>query len=370
MRKICVFVGFYPDVVGGAEYQSKIIADELKIDFELFYISIGTSDYDKIEVRDNIKVYHVAYNKSIARLNKLSLYLPISRKILSILKKESPNIVYQRILNPFSFYLSLFQKKLGFKYILHIADKYSLIFSGLNIKSLTKKIMFSKIKSSKIDFIVQNSEQKGLLIENQVDPKVIHHIYNMHPVIDHVLNPSIKYHESSKQIIWIGSSRKVKQLDVFLDLADNFKNNSSLSFVIIGRIEAGEYGNFLQNRINQMTNLKYLGEQSNTIVNQELSKSFLTINTSVSEGFSNVMVQSWLVGVPVFSLNSNPDNLITEYKIGSVFYNDIFKMSTGIEQFIDNELNYVEMSKNSYDVATRLFSVNTNIKELLKIINL
>ena len=127
--KICFFVPFYPLIKGGAEYQSKIIATELqKKGYEIVYISEGHKQ-ETVSFEDGFKVYRVKANPSV--MEKSTFYKGFMDKVIDILKQENPDIVYQRILNSFTYRLSKFAHQNKLPFILHIADNYSIEFSAL-----------------------------------------------------------------------------------------------------------------------------------------------------------------------------------------------------------------------------------------------
>src|SRR5690606_23581632 len=143
--------------------------------------------------------------------------------------------------------------------------------------------------------------------------------YNMHPIAKININEVVprKASHCKKVIAWIGNARPVKRLEKFIWIAAKMEKYSDLSFAVVGKIYDNEYGRALQKQLDGAKNITYYGERDNDWINKFLEDEvFLTVNTSDSEGFSNVFIQSWLRGVPVLSLNSNPDNLFNRYNIG------------------------------------------------------
>src|SRR5690606_24473083 len=116
--KICVFCGFYPLVKGGAEYQSKLIAQSLKKrGHNVFYVSYGHSEKTTKNIDDFI-VYTLPLP---ARLDRMSLNVFYSKNFTKIFSYEKPDVIYQRVLNSFSFYLSKYCKSTKTPFAIHIA---------------------------------------------------------------------------------------------------------------------------------------------------------------------------------------------------------------------------------------------------------
>lgn len=361
--KICFFVGFYPYIKGGAEYQMKLIAEELSKDVDAFFISVGHTE-DNIFYEGKLKVY--ALKLSNYCCNKALLYYPFFYRIQRIIDAEAPDLVYQRILNSFTYHLAIYTKRNKIPFYVHIADCYSLQFTN-TFTDLVRKLMFKSVLKSDVRFIVQTDEQIKLLSRWNVTPVL--KIYNLHPLGQQQV--LLSHSSERRNIMWIGSARKVKRLDLFFDLAYHFRQNTSWNFVVIGRLESGEYANALSLRMSMLDNIDYLGEQDNEFINRYLEESAtILVNTSDSEGFSNTFIQAWLRGVPVVSLNSDPDNILTDCDFGIFCAGDIEKMFDAVELLLSNNDLINKYTTNAFLKAPSLFSLKTNIvkiRHLLKI---
>lgn len=85
--KFCFIVGFYPHQIGGAEYQARLIADNLKATNEIVFISYGNFDADSLEVKDGYKIYKL---KSLESYHRYTLYHFVYKKIKRIILKDPP----------------------------------------------------------------------------------------------------------------------------------------------------------------------------------------------------------------------------------------------------------------------------------------
>lgn len=362
--KVCFFVGFYPCIKGGAEYQMKLIAAELSSDVDSFFISVG-HDEDKVFYEDNIKVY--AINLGNSNYNKISLYYPFFYRVRKILDIEAPDLIYQRILNSFSFHLASYSKLKNIPFYIHVADCYSLQF-GKTLSDRIRKYMFRSILKSNVQFVIQTDEQRLLLSKWNIIPVL--KIYNLHP-LGQKKDSLVNLNSVQKNIVWIGSARKIKRLDIFLDLAQRFNSNIFWKFVVIGRLESGNDAEELSSRMAKLNNVDYLGEQDNNFINQYLEESAtLLVNTSDSEGFSNTFIQAWLRGIPVVSLNSNPDNILTDYQLGIYCDSNTDKLFSSVELLLENSDLANRISINALNESPRLFSLKSNICKIRRVLNL
>ena len=350
--KICFFVPFFPIIKGGAEYQSKIIAEELKKNgHDIIFISQGFKS-DEILFKDGFKIYGVDINPRLKE--KAFLYRSFAKIFQDILEKENPDTLYQRILNTFSFRIAGITNRLNIPYVLHIADNYSVEFTG--IKGVLKKILFLNIVKDEPTIICQTQYQY-LKIKNLIGKLKVLVIPNMHPVLMRELQTKKK-----NEILWIGNARPVKQLELFIELALKYKNTDYV-FNIIGNLPQSEYGKKLQSRIIKSENIKYFGEKENDFINDKLAKASLLINTSVSEGFSNTFIQAWMSGTPVFSLNSDPDGVIKKYNLGLNCEGSKTVLFSEMESILDSK-EYLKICFNILKTSNKLFSLKNNAGKL------
>jgi glycosyltransferase involved in cell wall biosynthesis len=63
-------------------------------------------------------------------------------------------------------------------------------------------------------------------------------------------------------------------------------------------------------------NLTYVGQKTQREVNELFATASVFVNTSLYEGFPNTFIQAWMRGVPVASLQVDPDGVLGEQQIG------------------------------------------------------
>jgi len=348
--KICFFIPFFPFTKGGAEYQSKLIALELlNLGHDVFFISQGLKN-NQVIYEDGFKIYGIDVISSLKE--KVTLYKDFSKSFKKIILEENPDIVYQRILNTFSYRISTIANKLNIPYVLHIADNYSIEFKG--VKGFVKKQLFKNIIKNDVVIITQTYYQH-LIIKDLAQNNLIIKVPNMHPkMLKEVIT------KRRNEILWIGNARPVKQLELYLELAKRYESSNYL-FKVIGNLPNTEYGQQLRKIIDNSINVKFFGEQENTFINKELSSVGLLVNTSVSEGFSNTFIQAWMSGTPVLSLNSDPDGIIEQFNLGINCNGDTSKLFIEMKTILDSEI-YQQICKNALKVSNELFSLQKNVK--------
>ena len=118
-------------------------------------------------------------------------------------------------------------------------------------------------------------------------------------------------------VCWVANLKPLKRPDLLLDLAGQLASRPQVRFLVIGaqQMHGPEWDALLQ-RLHAAANVDYLGHLAPESVNEQLAKAHLLVNTSDYEGFPNTFIQAWLRGLPVLSLNVNPDALLDDHCYG------------------------------------------------------
>jgi glycosyltransferase involved in cell wall biosynthesis len=124
----------------------------------------------------------------------------------------------------------------------------------------------------------------------------------------------------------------------------------------------------LENEIDRLPNLTYLGPLQVEQVNQILTSTDLLVNTSQYEGFSNTFIQAWFRRVPVLSLNCDPENLLSSNKLG-VFANGCYTiLRDSLQDLISNREKLDTLGMNARLHAEANHSLS-NTQRILNILN-
>ena len=129
-----------------------------------------------------------------------------------------------------------------------------------------------------------------------------------------------KIEDQHPVVLWCGNSSIQKRQEVFFELSEMMPE---INFMMaIGRADTSRY-NQAQLRAKNISNLKFLGSVPPQEMEEWFSKVALYVNTSVFEGFPNTFLQSWQAGIPVVSLNVDPDSVLSEKQLGVVVKDEI-----------------------------------------------
>lgn len=288
--------------IGGAEVQQVLIANELKDQgFEISFVTYGNNLSSEF---NGIQIFQI-YNRS--SLECISLFKKVWL-IAYCLKKVDADIFTHRSGSPGI--TSLLARLKFKKSIIHISSDAKIMtkFNFSNISQLLLSIGdFIDIKLADY-IIVQNSFQQQKIKKLYGRNSEI--VSNAIPV-RHAKNNK---KEEKKQFVWIGNIREIKQPIVFLQLASNFPDYKFL--MIGGKGKNDEFNKRTITEIKKIPNVDYKGFVHHDKIDDYLKKSMALINTSKFEGFPNVFLEAWNQGLPVISLNVNPNNIIERYQLG------------------------------------------------------
>ena len=349
--KIIFFIGYYPEIIGGAQLQTKILYDQLKNYYNIVYIS-----YHYNNPINEKNIYRLNFP---SKIHKFTLYYFWMKKVKKILIQEKPDFVYQRVLNSFSMYLASYCNELNIPFFIHVADNYSLEFNTFSLSTLVRRIFFTIILRRNVRFLCQTDYQKKLLSKYFKDE--IYLIPNIYPF----RNFDVVHKSQRNYFIWIGNIRKVKRIDLYINLARNFPN---IKFYVLGEVSNNIYGYLIKKKLREVKNIHYFGSVNRDKIFNLLSNSIALVNTSDSEGLSNTFIEAWQTGTPVISLNSNPNYYFDRFNLGIFCNGSIDNLYNSVKTFVQmNDVDYQNLSTSCYEFAKQEFSIEDKLPLFFKL---
>ena len=161
-------------------------------------------------------------------------------------------------------------------------------------------------------------------------------------------------------IVWVGSVKKVKNPEAYLELARHIHRND-IDFLLVGEIK-GRYRDIFQKK-HLPPNFHCLGVKPNAEVNGILQQSLFVVQTSYVEGFPNVLIQAWNQGKPTISLWYDPDQLISTHQLGYVSGN-FAQCVKDTQTLLDNDALRQEMGQRAQQFAHTYFDRAQNMRKL------
>jgi glycosyltransferase involved in cell wall biosynthesis len=364
--RICILgSGHWSAAMGGLEYQLMLLVEKIKVDpkYELFFI---THNVAQGFIPQNYRVFKLKTNRY---LRWVSSIFDI-KKAYFFLKKIKPHVIYQRGDSPLIYAALIFVRKFDCKLIWHVSSDSNLNkkikkFRFWNFKTILNQKFFDWGKKGANLTIVQTVFQSKLVrgINKKTEIKIIR---NYHP-----LPKKWKVNQKKNQIVWVGNFKKLKQPEIFIDLAkEALENKINVRFFMIGSpaLKLTKYQNELEQKIKKTGNLLWLGKQPIEVVNEYIEDSKILVNTSKWEGFPNTYIQAWMRETPTITLSCDPDNIIKNYQLG-LHSKDFKKMIEDIRDLLENEEKRKFLGENSKKFAYQFHSLK-NLDELVELIKL
>lgn len=314
LPKVCFLLPSHWSVaMGGAEFQARELLQIMhlagKYDIYFFARDVGANLNHQSHKVIKISGPHM--------LRKYGQFVDACN-LLKQLDAIRPDIIYQRVGCAYTGIAAHYAKKSKCKLVWHVSstrDVTPVDFSLAEaiqrpLRFLDKKILEYGIRNIS-EIITQTEDQRYMLKKNYSKDatRLVRNFVEVPKLVEKKDEPV--------KVLWIGNLKPLKQPYVFVDLANKLAIPGEVEFSMIGAaFHAQSLQQDFEDRVNSVNGLHYLGRLSQEEVNQQLASAHVLVNTSVFEGFSNTFIQAWMHCVPVVSLNVNPDQLLSEKKLG------------------------------------------------------
>lgn len=157
-------------------------------------------------------------------------------------------------------------------------------------------------------------------------------------------------------VCWVGTVKPIKQPSYFLELASTLQADG-VDFLMVGSNPLGfDFSD-------SPSNFHFLGPLTYPQANTVIAQSRVVVHTSMTEGFSNVLIQSWSQGVPTLTLELDPDNLISREGLGFVASNSN-ELASYLRRLLDDSELWQSTSERAKGFALREFDLSRNVSSL------
>lgn len=347
---------FNPDKVGnfgGAETQLYYLSTKLAVD-PRYIVSMIVHDFGQpaIEKNQNVLLYKYTEQSNFWDKIKYIRYFVRFVKLFALFKLINADIYIQRCKIGLTIYTALFCKILKKKFVFMTASEADVI--GTIKKDLP---LFNKtfhdygIKKSDL-ILVQNNEQQKLLKKN----------FNLESYTQKSVCP-VKHLKSKEgnYILWVGRAVAVKEPEKLFELA---QQNPDKNFIMICKSVPHEVEYFEKTKNNalKIENIQFIEHVPFNEIDQFFQNVKIFVNTSAYEGFPNTFIEAWKNGIPVISLNVNPDDIITAYSLGFCS-KTISQMNKDIDLLYSDEKLYKKLSNSAYLYVKKNHNLEVIIEE-------
>lgn len=360
--RVCMILPVHQAALaGGAQYQAYLLACELASRPNVDVVSI---------VRQGPSTGYAGPDRIVElgfvpRSWALGTYLYELPRLWLTLKRLRPDIIYQRVGCSYTGIAALYAKHHGARFVWHVArdddtQQEQMDWRSLNPLRIIEQLTYEYGKRRSNDIVVQHDVQASNLMMNY-GVKRVRKIPNGHPVPEFTQRVSTE----RKIVVWLANLKPSKQPEIFLEAVANLSRRHDVEWIMIGESQLPpEALQHFRKTVLATSGVKYLGGLPHKQAAAWLDRAHLLVNTSRIEGFSNTFIEAWLRGVPVVSLNSNPDQLLSgEYPLGICADGDFIKLVKAIDRLLIDDKYHALVSNRCINVATEHYSTQ-NIKLL------
>jgi glycosyltransferase involved in cell wall biosynthesis len=305
---------------GGAEMQQLLLARHmLSKGIEVSFI---VGDYGQPEVET---FERVAVIRSFAPFsgNRKLRFVPDMLAIRRAMRIADADVYNQRSTSFFTGQLAFFASRLGRAFTFSAGMDYNAYpdCQGMLPWPMTALYRYGIAKADAV--IAQTEKQRGLMTANfHRDVVVIRNGIALHaaPAGD-ATSPGAASRRpagpsaGAPEFLWVGSFRRAKRPELFLELA---RRLPEARFTLIGgRGDNDPEYRDLPERAGAIPNLAFEGFVPPAEIERYYARAYALVNTSRLEGFPNTYLHSWLHGVPVLTIEIDPDAVIEGNGIGA-----------------------------------------------------
>jgi len=329
--------GFHADRVGGSERQSALLARELAarghdVAYVVTALAGGDHTVDSVRVR-------AAWDPE-AGVRFLRAATHRYPRLLGMLRDERADAYYARGAGYYTPFVMRAAKDVGARSVLALA-------SDKDLYAASGKVLFG-VPSARLSALIGPVAHAGfrqwglraadwVAVQNEEQAAACAALGLRHAVLPNIVEPpseELLATAATGDAFWAGNvvkGRRSKGLDELVALAELLP---AVGFAVAGRI-GGDSSRAALEALQLLPNVELDGPLSHAETQRRMAEHRLIINTSPSEGFSNVMLEGWSLGRPSVTLAVNPSDLLTGDRLGICANGDLLTMAAAIVALLE-----------------------------------
>jgi glycosyltransferase involved in cell wall biosynthesis len=313
--RLCIVTPHHPSgSVGGAEFQIECLLEAL-IPAQRYDISYVARSVNPGFRPAGYRIVRIGNSPRQPRFGYGMDAIPLYKALRGL----RPHVIYQRVACGYSGICAYYARRNGARMIWHVAHDTDVSRQTLDpgrnpIRPLLDAASV-QYTIRHVSHIVTQTDTQSALLEANYHRHADGVVPNFHPEPHEDLDKS-----GPPTVLWVANFKRWKRPEQFLELAAALADLKDVRFIMVGA-EAGGSGSrdwnaSILQRLQSQPNVQYLGPQPQAEINRLLARAHVFVNTSISEGFPNTFIQSWMRAVPVVSLSVDPDNVLQRESIG------------------------------------------------------
>lgn len=338
---------------GGIEIQTPLMARWLAREgFSMSMITWDEGYEDGLEI-DGVRLFKLCRkNEGIPFLR---FFVPRWSSLISALNRANPDIIYYNCGDLALGQIVAWARIKNKKTIYSVASEIDCEKELPSMEKLRERLLY-KFGLKRVDqIIVQTETQQKLLKHNFYrDSKLIR--MPCEGVSSKGDTREVTTSRSAKRILWVGRVSEEKRFELLLDLAEA---RPDIAFDVVGDSnQSTAYAKIQIKRANSIENVIIHGRVAHQDMPKYYQNATLLCSTSLYEGFPNVFLEAWSIGLPVIT-TFDPDGLVTKYNLGMTA-TDLNSLVCSID-LLGSPESWQKASQASQDYFHKFHTVNASM---------
>jgi glycosyltransferase involved in cell wall biosynthesis len=150
-------------------------------------------------------------------------------------------------------------------------------------------------------------------------------------VIPNVLDDGVPWRAATgSEVLWVGSIKpEAKRPDLFLVLAAALP---ARRFRMVGPLQGPpEFQEEFRRRAAALPNVAWVGAVPRAALPEQYARARVLVNTSDFEGFPNTFLEACASGVPIVSLNVDPNGMLERHGAGTFLHGNAGRLPAAVD---------------------------------------
>jgi glycosyltransferase involved in cell wall biosynthesis len=321
---------------------------------------------------DHLSIRFLQLNKTKQLLNKFDTRK--NQQIIDLVCEFNPDVIYQRGKTP----ETVIAKKIADKTRAHFiwasnSDKsgdrwkYSQARLGKKQFRLLPGLMVTFYSDIRIQHAIKKADL--VLAQTRHQKNQLYTNYGINSILFRSGHPVPVFPEKKANaiptVLWVANLTPIKRPLLFAKLAEQSMHLPA-KFIMIGHPREPDLVKKIQEYSAVLPNFYYLGGATLRSINKIMKKVDIFTLSSSHEGIANTFIQACIHGLPTISLGHEPENWISQHKLGAVAA-DFNEWKCCIHHFIKNKNLRLNAGKRAYDFANRHLNMDLLVDKLLEL---
>ncbi len=139
-----------------------------------------------------------------------------------------------------------------------------------------------------------------------------------------------------RDAVWVGNVHDGRRSKGLAALADLARLLPEVTFTVVGTLEGASHRAIVE-ELRALPNVDLAGALAHAQTQHVIARHRLVLNTSPSEGFSNVMLEGWSLGRPSVTLAVDPSGLLAGDRLGVCAGGDLGAMAAALVELLADD---------------------------------